>query len=117
MSQGRHIALKGVLGTGAPLATKGVLDGEGEAPEQGDSPLDTNRAVAFDTTQRLVLSTTPQDPVTIVVPTAHNICLLAAANIDANLRVQLPAALTLPSLYKRAFLVAYTTDELAVTQA
>lgn len=52
--------------------------------------------------------------VMIVVPTAINITLMAAENIVDNLRVRQPASLTLPSLYKRAFLVAHETDEIAV---
>jgi len=55
-----------------------------------------------------------QDPVRIVVPTAINVVLMAMENIIDNMRVQQPASLSLPSMYKRAFLVAYETDEIAV---
>jgi len=57
---------------------------------------------------------TQQAPLTIVVPTAINIVLLAAQNITQNLRVRQSADIGLPSLYKRAYLVAYTSDEIAV---
>ena len=55
-------------------------------------------------------------PVTIIIPTATNFVLMAVENIVANLRVQQSANLSLPSLYKRAYLVAYQTDEVAVVK-
>lgn len=58
-----------------------------------------------------------QQRVMIVVPTAVNVCLMAAENIVDNLRVRQSADLTLPSLYKRAFLVAHETDEIAVVKS
>ncbi len=55
-----------------------------------------------------------ETPTIIVVPTATNTVLMVAENINANLRVQQAASLTLPSLYKRAYLIANETDETAV---
>jgi hypothetical protein len=50
----------------------------------------------------------------IVVPTATNIVLMASENIVQNLMLRQAASLALPSLYKRAYLIAYETDEIAV---
>lgn len=57
----------------------------------------------------------PRD-VFLVIPTAYNICLLAAENITNNLRIQRSSDLGLPSMYRRAYLVAYETDEVAVAK-
>lgn len=57
-----------------------------------------------------------QASVIIVVPTAVNVCLMASENIVENLLVRQSADLSLPSLYKRAFLVAHETDEIAVVK-
>ncbi len=54
--------------------------------------------------------------VIVTVPTAINTCLIAAENITDNLRAQQASDLELPSLYKRAFLVAYETDEIALVR-
>lgn len=54
--------------------------------------------------------------VIVTIPTAINTCLIAAENITDNLRAQQPSDLELPSLYKRAFLVAYETDEIALVR-
>lgn len=54
--------------------------------------------------------------VTVIIPTAINVVLLAADNITANLRAGQSTSLSLPSLYKRAFLVAYETDEIAIVK-
>lgn len=54
--------------------------------------------------------------VLVAVPTAINTCLIAAENITDNLRAQQSSDLELPSLYKRAFLVAYVTDEIALVR-
>lgn len=54
--------------------------------------------------------------VIVVVPTAINTCLIAAENIADNLRARQSSNLELPSLYKRAFLVAYETDEIALVR-
>lgn len=55
--------------------------------------------------------------VVVFVPTAINVCLAVAENIVANLRKRQAGDLALPSLYKRAYLVAYETDEVAVVRA
>lgn len=52
--------------------------------------------------------------VIVMVPTAINTCLAVAENITDNLRAQQSSNLELPSLYKRAYLVAYETDEIAL---
>lgn len=57
-----------------------------------------------------------QGPITIIVPTAPNICLAVSDNITANLRVKQPSNIGLPSLYKRAYLIAYQTDEMAIVK-
>lgn len=54
--------------------------------------------------------------VIVAIPTAINTCLIAAENITDNLRAQQASDLELPSLYKRAFLVAYETDEIALVR-
>ena len=54
--------------------------------------------------------------VVVTIPTAINTCLIAAENITDNLRAQQPSDLELPSLYKRAFLVAYVTDEIVLVR-
>lgn len=54
--------------------------------------------------------------VEVVVPTAINMVLMVNENIIANLRKGQAATLTLPSLYKRAFLVVNQTDEIAVVR-
>lgn len=58
----------------------------------------------------------PQVDAIVVIPTAINVCLVAAENITANLRARQASDLELPSLYKRAFLVAYETDEVALVR-
>jgi len=52
-------------------------------------------------------------PITIVVPTAPNVTLMVSENISANMRVQQASSIQLPSLYKRAYLIVYETDEIA----
>jgi hypothetical protein len=98
--------------SGSSLVTKGlVVPG---APASGPSEisiLPSGFAVrtAFSTIQSGAR-------VTVVVPTAINTCLIAAENITDNLRAQQASDLELPSLYKRAFLVAYETDEIALVR-
>ncbi len=58
----------------------------------------------------------PHGTVVIVMPTAINIILMAAENIVDNVKGRNAASLVLPSLYKRAYLIAYETDEIAVTK-
>lgn len=93
---------------GGSLATKGLVSGGGGAGEQAPllpppEPLP-------------VQATTPTGTVMIVVPTATNVALMATENIVTNLLVQQESNLSLPSLYKRAFLIAYQTDEIAVVK-
>jgi hypothetical protein len=52
----------------------------------------------------------------IVIPTAINVLLLVNENIVSNLRKGQISDLTLPSLYKRAFLVVNETDEVAIAK-
>jgi len=95
--------------SGSALTTHGLISGGGDAvatqdtlpPPPGQLPLPTG---------------TPAGTVMIIVPTAPNVCLMASENIVANLRVRQAASLTLPSLYKRAFFIAYETDEIAVVK-
>jgi hypothetical protein len=63
------------------------------------------------------MATAPDDAdVHVVIPTAVNVLLLVNENIVFNLRKAQPSDLTLPSLYKRAFLVVNETDEVAVAR-
>lgn len=91
------------------LTTKGLVSGGAtveETPTVLPPPPDALR-VGVDVAQHTIV---------IVVPTAVNVCLMAAENIVDNLRARQSADLTLPSLYKRAFLVAHETDEIAVVK-
>jgi len=54
--------------------------------------------------------------VLVAIPTAMNVCLMASENISDNLRAQQSADLELPSMYKRAYLIAYETDEIALVR-
>ena len=71
-------------------------------------PVGEGLSVEADLTQRQVI---------IVVPTAINVMLMAAENIVDNLRVRQRASLSLPSLYKRAHLIAHETNEIAVVKS
>lgn len=106
MSSGTSLATKGVLRTGITRATKGVID---EIASSGPSSGSTLAAPP------LALERT-RGPVMIIIPTATNFALMAVENIVTNLRAQQAANLSLPSLYKRAYLVAYETDEVAVVK-
>jgi hypothetical protein len=57
-----------------------------------------------------------QGPIVIVIPTAVNVCLVASQNVTDNLRQGQASNLTLPSLYKRAYMVANQTDEIALSR-
>lgn len=57
-----------------------------------------------------------QGPIVIVIPTAPNLCLVVSQNITDNLRQNQASNLTLPSLYKRAYMVANETDEIALSR-
>jgi hypothetical protein len=52
----------------------------------------------------------------VVIPTAVNVVLLVNENVIFNLRKAQPSDLTLPSLYKRAFLILNETDEVAIAR-
>lgn len=97
------------MSNGGSLATKGLISGGGAAVVETVLAAPPAPAVIGETAS-------PTGKVLIIVPTAPHICLMAAENITANLRVQQVSNLTLASLYKRAFLVAYETDEIAVVK-
>lgn len=97
--------------SGASLTTKGLsgsFNAETSSAETSAAP--PIQPLEFDVN-------VSHNEVMIVVPTAANVVLLAAENITDNLRVRQPASLVLPSLYKRAYMVAYETDEIAVVRA
>jgi hypothetical protein len=50
--------------------------------------------------------------VTLIIPTAINMVLVANENIVYNLRKQQASDLQLLSIYKRAFLITNETDEI-----
>ena len=107
MSSGGPLASKGVAsGHGVTVSTKGMIS-------EAESEVIVSRSLKDPL--RLALERTQQQ-VQIVIPTATNVCLMASENISANLRVRQAANLTLPSLYKRAYFIAYETDELAVVK-
>lgn len=58
----------------------------------------------------------PNAQVDVVIPTAINVVLMANENIVDNLRKAQASDLTLPSIYKRAYLVVNETDEIAVVR-
>lgn len=94
--------------SGGSLATKGLVSGGGVAPVDTSTTLPA-AVFSYD-------ANTAQQDVAIVIPTAINITLLAAENITDNLRVGQPASISLPSLYKRAFLIAHEADEIALVK-
>lgn len=98
--------------SGSSLVTKGLVSGGGAAVA---TEVSLNLPPGFGTTPGTPLL--KQDAhVVVAVPTAINTCLMAAENITDNLRAQQSSNLTLPSLYKRAYLVANTTDEIALVR-
>jgi hypothetical protein len=115
---GKSLATKGVGSASASLATKGLVD-DGEAaaaPVVIPIPdLVPSRSLWLETSAafRLVDS---DASVIVMIPTAINTCLIAAENITDNLRAKQASDLELPSLYKRAFLIAYETDEVALVR-
>lgn len=98
MSDGSLLATKGLVG--------GVVGGSGPAPP-APTPVPAAGSLGVPVTQ---------GPVVIVIPTAPNVCLIASQNITDNLRQNQAANLTLPSLYKRAYMVANQTDEIALAR-
>lgn len=113
---GTTLSTKGVGFSGGELATKGLVDvdTEGAVTPTTIAPAPT-LPPGLDV--RTHVATRVQDAtVIVVVPTAINVCLIAAENITGNLRARQVSDLDLPSLYKRAFLVAYETDEIALVR-
>lgn len=99
--------------SGVSLATKGLVSPEGAATQSTVLPPDLSSGLA---TSASTVTTLSDARVIVTIPTAINTCLIAAENITDNLRAQQPSDLELPSLYKRAFLVAYVTDEIALVR-
>jgi hypothetical protein len=99
--------------SGVGLATKGLIAPEAAANEPSvvTSPPPPGFA-----TQSASPTVQSDAYVVVVIPTAINTCLIAAENITDNLRAQQASDLQLPSLYKRAFLIAYETDEIALVR-
>lgn len=95
--------------SGSSLTTKGLISGGGAVPVVSTLLPPPPEALPLE-------AATPTGTVMIIVPTAPNIVLMVAENISANLRARQSSNLSLPSLYKRAFLVAYETDEIAVVK-
>ncbi len=97
------------MSTGGSLVTKGLVGG-GEAT----TPTVSTPLLPPPSEPVQLEAAPPHGTVMIVVPTAINIVLRAAENIVDNVKTRNAASLALPSLYKRAFLIAYETDEIAV---
>lgn len=97
------------MSDGGTLATKGLTGGifGGVAPVVPVAVPPTPQTAPFP-------GSTPTGSVVIVIPTSPNVVLMVAQNIATNLRANQAANLVLPSLYKRAFLMANETDEIAV---
>jgi hypothetical protein len=115
---GRLISTKGVGSAGDSLATKGLLDREASSVVPVVIPiadLVPPKNLWLETSAAFRLSDSDAS-VIVVIPTAINTCLIAAENITDNLRAKQASDLELPSLYKRAFLVAYETDETALVR-
>lgn len=96
--------------SGSALSTKGLISGGGDTTPTPTAPV---AAPPAPSAQGIAQAS---GPVVIVVPTAVNTLLMVAENIVANLRAGQSSNLTLPSLYKRAYLIAYETDEVAVVK-
>lgn len=99
--------------SGQSLATKGLVSGGA-----GTTP-----TVVVGPTPPPGFGTSPAAPVLqhdahvlVVIPTSINVTLMASENVSDNLRAQQPSDLELPSMYKRAFLIAYETDEIALVR-
>lgn len=114
---GRSLSTKGVGSSGESLVTKGLIDSGEASAVVPIAPPDLvppkNLWLETPAVSRFLNS---DASVIVTVPTAINTCLIAAENITDNLRAQQPSDLELPSLYKRAFLVAYETDEIALVR-
>ncbi len=109
MSSGGPLSTKGIAtGQGASVSTKALIGGS-LGPPPAPIPGPTPEAIAIE-------HTSSRAGVVIMIPTAVNSILMIAENVVDNLRAGQSASLVLPSLYKRAFLVAYETDEIAVAK-
>lgn len=97
--------------SGTGLSTKGLITGVGASTTPAATPLPAPPAEPAQ-----LEHATPQGTVMIVVPTAINVVLMASENIVGNLLGRQASSLALPSLYKRAYLIAYETDEIAVVK-
>jgi hypothetical protein len=106
MSAGGPLGSKGVAtGRGVTVSTKGMISRF--AAPAGPAPSPTGDPLTLPITHL---------PIRIVIPTAINTALMAMENIIDNMRVQQSSSLDLPSMYKRAYLIAYETDEIAVVK-
>lgn len=98
------------MSNGGSLATKGLISGgSGSSPVVVEAEAAPPEALVFDIN-------VPHNEVMVVVPTAANVVLMASENIVDNLRVRQPASLTLPSLYKRAYMITREVDEIALVK-
>lgn len=103
-----------VPGTDVALAWVDVVEGvPSDVAQLPEITLPPGLAVSASAS---VATATTEARVIVTIPTAINTCLIAAENITDNLRAQQPSDLELPSLYKRAFFVAYVTDEIALVR-
>lgn len=99
--------------SGAHLTTKGLIGGgTGAAP----TPVPVPALPAPPSEPARLEASPPRGAVAIVVPTAINVVLMASENIVDNVKGRNAASLSLPSLYKRAYLIAYETDEIALVK-
>jgi hypothetical protein len=100
------------MSDGGRLVTKGLVGGGGSVtPTPAEAPLAPPPSEPAQ-----LESATPHGTVMIVVPTAVNVVLMTSENIVDNLKTRNAASLELPSLYKRAYLIAHETDEIAVAK-
>jgi hypothetical protein len=99
------------MSDGGSLSTKGLVSGSSGAPV-----LETS-APTVQTEPPQLETSAPTGSIIIVIPTATNTILMAAENITTNLLAQQQSNLTLPSMYKRAYLIARETDEIAIVRS
>lgn len=96
--------------SGSSLITKGLVS---DAGTQGSTALSV--LLPSDLGVNQATSDVQQDAsVLVIIPTAINVCLMVVENITDNLRAQQVSDIVLPSLYKRAYLMVYETDEVAL---
>ena len=107
MSSGGPLASKGTpSGRGVTVSTKGMIS----SPDGVTAPTVGHEG------DPLVLSIS-RLPVRIVIPTAANSVLMVVENILENLRGLQSSNIAVSSMYKRAFLIAYETDEIAIVKS